>query len=136
VNDPDYDNKYSRGEVPHIGTTRNLAKNLRNELDYDFNFDREDHELTREARDLYRNNDFIRENWIASLNFTDEERSILSPINAELDTYRGEMLDRFIMGVEPMDRWEAFTARVKGMNVDTALEIYQSALDRLLVNNR
>lgn len=132
VNDPEYNNRYDRGEVPHVGTTRNLAKNLRNELDYDYIFDREDHQALREARDLYRNNDFIRENWIASLNFTDDERSALSPINAELDTYRGEMLDKFIMGIEPMSRWDVFTNQIQGMNVDTALAIYQAALDRLL----
>jgi putative aldouronate transport system substrate-binding protein len=109
-----------------------MPKNQRDELFYDYNQDRIEHEAVREARDLYTNNDFIRENWIPSLSFTEEERAILSPINAELNTYRGEMLDKFIMGIEPMSNWDNFVAQTQRMNLDTAMKVYQDALDRLL----
>jgi putative aldouronate transport system substrate-binding protein len=81
---------------------------------------------------LYREGDFIREDWILSLSFTDEERAILASIKTEIDTYRSEMLDKFIMGIEPMSRWDAFTGQIERMNVRTTIDIYQAALDRLL----
>jgi putative aldouronate transport system substrate-binding protein len=130
--DPDFLGKAERGEVAHTLTTRDMPKNQRDELIYDYTYDREDHKATRDARDLYTNNDFIRENWIASLSFTDEERAVLSPIRAELDTYRGEWLDKFIMGVEPMGKWDAFVNQIEKMNLQTTIDIYQNALDRLL----
>jgi putative aldouronate transport system substrate-binding protein len=135
VADPTYGTRASRGEVPYIGSTWDMVKNQRDELYYDYNIpDRDDHRLTREARDLYMNNDFIRENWIATLTgtLTDVERQTLAPINAELNTYRGEMLDKFIMSVEPMSSWDNFVAQIRRMNVDTGIKIYQDALDRLL----
>jgi putative aldouronate transport system substrate-binding protein len=130
--DPTYSTRVSRGEVPPIGSTMDMVKNQRDELFFDYNDpDREDHRLTREARDLYMNNDFIQENWIPSLSFTNEERAALVPINAELNTYRGEMLDKFIMGVEPMSGWDNFVAQIQRMNLDTAIKIHQDALDRM-----
>jgi putative aldouronate transport system substrate-binding protein len=42
------------------------------------------------------------------------------------------MLDKFIMGIEPMSRWDAFAEQIKRMNVQTTIDIYQAALDRLL----
>jgi putative aldouronate transport system substrate-binding protein len=132
VGDPEFSNKVNRGEVKHVVTTRDMPKNQRDELIYDYTFDREDHKATRDARDLYANNDFIRENWIASVTFTDAERAILTPLRAELDTYRGEMLDKFIMGIEPMSRWDAFTAQLQRMQLQQTIDIYQQGVDRLL----
>ncbi|GHV51701.1 sugar ABC transporter permease [Spirochaetia bacterium] len=131
--DPTYSPRVTRGEVPPMGSVMDMVKNQRDELFFDYNDPaREDHQLTREARDLYMNNDFIRDNWIPSLSFTDEERTALAPINAELNTYRGEMLDKFIMGVEPMSSWDNFVAQIQKMNLDTAIKIHQTALDRML----
>jgi putative aldouronate transport system substrate-binding protein len=130
--DPDFTARVDRGELVHPLTTRDMPKNQRDELVYDYTFDREDHQATRDARDLYTDNDFIRENWIASLSFTDEERAVLTPLRAELDTYRGEWLDKFIMGVEPMSRWDSFASQIQRMNLQTTIDIYQKALDRLL----
>ncbi|MDR1469425.1 MAG: extracellular solute-binding protein [Spirochaetaceae bacterium] len=130
--DPDFLGKAERGEVAHPLTTRDMPKNQRDELIYDYTYDREDHKAVRDARDLYTDNDFIRENWIASLSFTEEERATLSPLRAELDTYRGEWLDKFIMGIEPMSKWDAFVSQIQKMNLQTTLDIYQKALDRLL----
>jgi putative aldouronate transport system substrate-binding protein len=132
VIDPDYQLKTTNGEIPHVVTTRDMPKNQRDELVYDYVLDREDHAAVRAARDLYESSDFIRENWIASLSFTEEERAELAPLRAELDTYRGEWLDKFIMGVEPMSKWDAFTAQLQKMNLQKTIDIYQAALDRLL----
>jgi putative aldouronate transport system substrate-binding protein len=132
--DPTYSSKLERGELPRVASTMDMPKLQRDELLVDYNDTRiEGNNAVRAARDLYSNNpDWIVTNYIASLNFTDEERAVLSPINAELTTYRGEMLDKFIMGIEPMSNWDRFTAQIQRMQLDIALQIYQSALDRLL----
>jgi putative aldouronate transport system substrate-binding protein len=132
IPDPEYANKVSRGEAPPTGSTMDMPKNQRDELFFDYTQDRIEHQTVREARDLYSSNDFIRENWIPSLSFTEAERATLAPINAELNTYRGEMLDKFIMGTEPMSNWDSFVTQIRRMNLDTAMKIYQDALDRLL----
>jgi putative aldouronate transport system substrate-binding protein len=129
---PDWVAKVARGEMKHVLTVKDMPKNTRDELDTDYTLDREDHESLRQARDIYREGDFIREDWILSLSFTGEEREILAPVKTEIDTYRGEMLDKFIMGIEPMSRWDAFTGQIKKMNVQMTIDIYQAALDRLL----
>ena len=133
IPDPTYSLRQDRGEVPPIGSTYDMPKNQRDELFSDYEDPRLDnHILTRQARDLYASNDFIRENWIPSLSFTDAERNTLVPLNAELDTYRSEMLDRFIMGIEPMGNWDNFVAQVRRMNVDAGIRIHQDALNRML----
>jgi putative aldouronate transport system substrate-binding protein len=109
-----------------------MPKNQKDELYFDYNMDREDHRALRAARDLFANGNFIEENWLASVSLTDEERATLTPIKADLDTYRSEMLDKFIMGIEPMSNWDAFVTRIQRMNLDTTVKIYQAALDRLL----
>ena len=134
VMDPDFGIKAGRGELPYIVTIRDMPKNQKDELLYDYNLDREDHQLLREARDLYASNDFIRENWIASLSFTEEERAVLIPIQEELNSYRGFMLDRFIMGLEPMENWDIFMANLLQMKLMITIDIYQTALDRLHIN--
>jgi putative aldouronate transport system substrate-binding protein len=128
---PDYGTRVDKGEIRQVLTIRDMPKNQRDELVYDYTLDREDHKTVRDARDLYQKNDFIRENWIASLSFTDAERAVLSPIKTELDTFRGEWLDKFIMGVEPMGRWDSFVAQIQRMNLQRTIDIYQTALDRL-----
>jgi putative aldouronate transport system substrate-binding protein len=130
--DPDYTKAVADGVKPHVVTIKDMPKIQKNELDYDYTLDRPDHNALRSARDMFRTEDFIRENWIASISFTEDERSILAPLKAELDTYRSEMLDKFIMGIEPMSNWDAFVARIQRMNLQKTIDIYQTALDRLL----
>ncbi|MDR2096807.1 MAG: extracellular solute-binding protein [Treponema sp.] len=130
--DPDFAQKVTDGIIKHPTTTVDMPKRQKDELYYDYNTDREDHVSLRAARDVFANGDFIRENWIQSLSFTDEERAALNPILADINTYRSEMLDKFIMGIEPMSNWDAFVARIQKMNLQTTIDIYQKALDRLL----
>lgn len=128
---PDWVAKVARGEMKHVLTVKDMPKNMRNELDTDYTLDREDHDLLRKTRDMFRAENFIREDWLLSIGFTGEERETIAPIKTEIDTYRSEMLDKFIMGIEPMNKWDAFAAQIKKMGVQTTIDIYQTALDRL-----
>ena len=134
VMDANFQQKVADGTIKHPIVTKDMPKLVKDELYTNYNDDREDHASQRAVRELYAQPGIIVENWIASLNFTDAERSTLTPIEAELDTYRSEMLDKFIMGIEPMSNWNAFVTRLQGMKLNQSIAVYQAALDRLLKN--
>ncbi|MBQ8953242.1 MAG: extracellular solute-binding protein [Clostridia bacterium] len=128
----EYDEKSSTREIQLVGT-RDEPKDGADELIYNFNvFDYS--ENTRIGTKLYQDNDFIRRNWIEAISFTDAENEEMTAREAELDTYRGEMLDKFIMGIEPMENWDAFVDEIKAMGVEKNIAIYQQGLDRALGN--
>ena len=128
----EYVEKSSTREIQPVGT-RDEPKDGCDELIYNFNqYDYQ--ESTRVGTKLYEDNDFIRRNWIEAISFTDAENEEMTAREAELDTYRGEMLDKFIMGIEPMENWDAFVDEIKAMGVEKNIAIYQQGLDRALGN--
>jgi putative aldouronate transport system substrate-binding protein len=64
------------------------------------------------------------------LSFTDDERDILNEKYTEIQTYKDEMVDKFIMGVEPLEKFDEFAARIKKMGIDEVLAVQQAAFDR------
>ncbi|WP_409345118.1 ABC transporter substrate-binding protein [Paenibacillus sp. MBLB4367] len=61
---------------------------------------------------------------------TPEESSQYASIMNDINTYKGEMLDKFVMGVEPMTGYDKFVSTIKSMGIDKAIQIQQAALDR------
>lgn len=60
-----------------------------------------------------------------------EEAKELATLNNEINTYVDEMVLKFILGTENVDKkWDEFVSTVQKMNIDRALEIQNSALDR------
>lgn len=79
------------------------------------------------------------ETWAASSTFearlpkitaTPEESSKLASIMSEVNTYVDEMFLKFIMGQEPLDKFDSYVEQVRKMKIDEALTIQQSALER------
>lgn len=60
----------------------------------------------------------------------EEESARYASIMNDVKTYYDEMLNKFIMGVEPIDQFEAFVETIKGMGIEEAVAIQQAALDR------
>jgi len=48
----------------------------------------------------------------------------------DVNTYRDEMVAKFIMGTEPLSNYDAFINTIKGMGLDRAIQLQQDALDR------
>ena len=71
---------------------------------------------------------------IPNVSFTQDESTEVSSIMNPINTYASENMYKFIMGIEPMDKYDAFVEKIKSMNIDRAIEIYQAAVDRY--NNR
>lgn len=60
----------------------------------------------------------------------EEESARYASIMNDVKTYYDEMLNKFIMGVEPIDQFESFVETIKSMGIEEAISIQQAALDR------
>ncbi len=85
------------------------------------------------ARDVYENEGHIGKIF-PTLAFTDEEQDIINEKYTEIETYIFEMVDKFIMGVEPLDNFDAYVAKVNEMGLPEVLAVYQAAYDRYIAN--
>lgn len=63
-----------------------------------------------------------------------DEASEESAIMADINTLVEEKLPKFINGTLPMDQWDSFIQEIEKMNIERAIELHQTALDRY--NNR
>jgi len=68
------------------------------------------------------------------IKLTAEEGEEFSQIMSDINTYVGEKRLQFIMGEEPLDKFDEYVEKVKKMGIDRAIELQQKALDRY--NNR
>jgi putative aldouronate transport system substrate-binding protein len=61
---------------------------------------------------------------------TTEEQERYTSVSTDVTTYVDEMLQKFIIGSEPLDKWSEFTAKVENMGLATMIEVYQARYDR------
>lgn len=83
------------------------------------------------TRDLYENEGHIGVAF-PTLDFTGDEQSIINEKYTEIETYVNEMIDKFIMGVESLDRFDEFVAKTESMGIQDVLDVYQAAYDRYM----
>lgn len=93
------------------------------------------HEIAQEAMSLYRANEdqLNQKNWF-KIPLLPEEHDEVVKIMANVETYRDEMLQKFILGAEPTDQanWDAYYARMEELGIDRVIEIHQTAWDRFV----
>lgn len=61
---------------------------------------------------------------------TVDESSKTASIMADVKTYRDEMINKFIMGAEPIENFDKYVNTIKGMKIEEAIKAQQAALDR------
>ncbi len=61
----------------------------------------------------------------------DEQNKMALPLE-DINTYRKEMVDKFIMGARPLEEFDAFVAEIEGMGLQQILEIKQSQWDSIM----
>ena len=66
------------------------------------------------------------------LSATVEESNTLARIVNDTKTYSDEMINKFIMGQESMDKYDAYVETLKNMKVEEAIAIQQAMYDRYL----
>lgn len=64
------------------------------------------------------------------ITLTAEEGAEYAKIMSDVEAYRNEMILKFIMGQEPLDKFDEYVNNIKSMNIDRVIEIYTAALDR------
>lgn len=87
--------------------------------------------LQKQVRDTY--NKYMGEN-LPPLALSQEEKDQVTKIMADITTYKNEMVLKFIMGAESLDKFESYVANIKKMGLDTVLDIYNKAYQKYLQN--
>jgi putative aldouronate transport system substrate-binding protein len=59
-----------------------------------------------------------------------EESAKFASIMSDVNTYVGEMFNKFVMNAEPIENYDTFIKKLKSLNIDEAIKIQQAALDR------
>jgi putative aldouronate transport system substrate-binding protein len=84
---------------------------------------------TKAVFDLYKQPG-INEPPLPNLQLTEEELSRKNQILTEINTYKEPMVDKFIMGIESLDKFDEYANQIKRMNIDELLKILNDAYDR------
>ncbi len=82
------------------------------------------------AAEMYEGGGLIRQNWINAIRFTNDEQSRITELSADIRTYTDENLDKFIMGISPMDEWDSYIDGFANIRLEEYLEIYNTAYQR------
>ncbi len=88
-------------------------------------------ELISENRDItlkYMNENVNPTTFIA---FTPEERAVLVQEGAAIRSYTKEMVSKFILGQEPLSKFDEFVKTLNDMGLEKFIGIYKSAYDRI-----
>lgn len=83
-----------------------------------------------QERSMANWNKAISDYVLPSTNMTVEEASKDTSIMSEINAYVDQMLLKFIMGQEPLSKFDEFVKQIKKMNIDEDIAIRQKALDR------
>lgn len=70
------------------------------------------------------------EKWLPVLTQTAEESTKFNSIMNDVNTYFNETINKFVMGIEPLDNFDKFVGTLKSMGIEEAIKLRQAALDR------
>jgi putative aldouronate transport system substrate-binding protein len=82
------------------------------------------------ANDLYRSNGDNAYRIPSSVSLSEDERDSYNIIMTDVNTFVEQTCMEFMMGTRSFDTFDQFIEDIRGMNVQEAVDAYQSALDR------
>jgi putative aldouronate transport system substrate-binding protein len=85
---------------------------------------------TSAAMSTWNQADHSKELPVFSLN--SDEQSQFAVIMADLNTYKDAMVNKFIMGAEPLSNFDEYTATLTKLGIENATKLEQDAFDRFL----
>lgn len=65
---------------------------------------------------------------------TPEENEQIAAIMTEINTYKDEMCDKFVLGKESFSNYDNFVNTIKRLNIDEAIRLTQQAYERFISN--
>ncbi len=69
---------------------------------------------------------------LMNLQHTVEETDAINKVWGDIETYAVEMINKYIMGLEPLDTFPAFQSTLKSMGIENLVQYKQDAYDRSL----
>ena len=92
--------------------------------------------IAKHLINIYNENSDLNEKnfYPAAASLTPEEASEYGSTMNEINTYRYEMLVKFLLGTEPIENYDKFVQTMNDLGMQRVLEIKQAAYDRY--NNR
>ncbi len=70
-------------------------------------------------------------NPVINLAFNDEEAKKRTELASAINSYSAEMVTKFILGQEPLSKFDEFKSELNKMGVDELLKVYESAYSRV-----
>ncbi|MEG0048906.1 MAG: extracellular solute-binding protein [Clostridia bacterium] len=67
-----------------------------------------------------------------AVSFTKDEAEVIAKYKSDVNTYRDEMILKFITGTEPLDQFDAFVKNINELGLTQLTEAHQSAYARYL----
>lgn len=83
-----------------------------------------------EAIKIWEQTDAVKHVMPLFITPTVEESKEVAKINTAIASYKEEMFVKFVMGKEPIDKFDEYVKRIKDMGSDKVVKIYQDAFDR------
>lgn len=74
----------------------------------------------------------MKEHVVPKLSLTTDQQNEISTLLENINTYKSEMQAKFIMGTEPIEKFDEFREQLKTRGVEKYLEYEQQAYDRYL----
>lgn len=88
-------------------------------------------ELTKESADAQKLwNQAGVDGVLPPTSMSPAESESFSSVMSEINTYVDSMTLKFIIGTEPLSKFDSFVSQIKKMNIEEAIKIQQVALDR------
>jgi putative aldouronate transport system substrate-binding protein len=83
----------------------------------------------QKAADTWMNTN-QKSHMIPPVTATPEESNDLGKIMSDIDTYKQEMIAKFILGQEPIENFDKYVAQIKKLGIDKAITIKEAAIQR------
>ena len=71
-------------------------------------------------------------NYPNTLTYTDDERKVMTSKYTPINTYFDEMANKFVMGSEPLSKFDDFVKKIDQMGIQDVLKVQQSSYDRYM----
>ena len=84
----------------------------------------------KEAIDVWSETNAYKHILPGATSISGEENSEYSKIMNDINKYVNEMTTKFIMGIEPISKFEEFREHISALGIDKAIEIKQAGYDR------
>lgn len=69
-----------------------------------------------------------------SFSYTEEEQKVMTNVYPQIETYFNEMVNKFIMGTESLDKFDEYVEKINQLGLEEVLKVQQAAYDRYNAN--